>query len=269
MRFLNLSLPLIALSALMTAPAFAQHDHSTGTSKPWSQADAVWGEEEMKPSRDHVLHHHGAGSQFAVLVDRMELAFTDDETMAVLDGDAWYGGDINKLWFKAEAEYSFDHEEFEEVKLQALWSRAISPFFDFQTGLRYDLEPDGKAYGVLGVQGTAPYRFEIDAAAFLSEDGDLSAGAEAEYELMLTQRLHLKPRAEIGFSSSDVPELGIGSGFTDAALGLRLSYDVVREFSPYIGVEWQGSLGDSRNLAKAAGEDPDATVFLIGFRSWY
>lgn len=269
MRQLKISLSLLALSAALATPAFAQHDHATGDAKPWSQADEVWGEEAMQPSRDHVLHHHGAGSEFAVIVDRLELAFNDDETMAVLDGDAWYGGDINKLWFKAEAEYSYDHDEFEEVKLQALWSHAISPFFDLQTGLRYDLEPEGKAYGVFGVQGMTPYRFEVDAAAFLSEEGDVSASAEIEYELMLTQRLHLKPRVEIGLSASDVPELGIGSGFTDAAAGVRLSYDLVREFSPYIGVEWQGSLGDTRDMMTAAGEDPDSSVIVFGFRAWY
>lgn len=223
----------------------------------------------MKDSRDHVLHHHGKGSQFAVLADRLEFASTENEDMIVLDGDAWYGGDVNKLWFKTEAEYSFDHDEFEELTVQALWSRAISPFFDLQTGIRYDFEPGGKAYGVLGVQGMTPYRFEVDAAAFLSDDGDLSASAEVEYELMLTQRLHLKPRVELGFSASEMPDLGMGSGFTDGAAGVRLSYDIIREFSPYIGVEWQGALGETRDIVTTAGEDPDATVFVIGFRAWY
>ena len=269
MKSFTHALSLLVLSALTVWPATAQHDHSPGDAKPWSQADEIWGQKEMQESRDHMLHHHGKGSQFAVLVDRLEFASTEDEDMIVLDGDAWYGGDVNKLWFKTEAEYALDHDEFEEFTVQALWSRAMSPFFDLQTGIRYDFEPGGQAYGVLGVQGMTPYRFEVDAAAFLSDDGDLSASAEVEYELMLTQRLHLKPRLELGFSASEMPDLGIGSGFTDGAAGVRLSYDIIREFSPYIGVEWQGALGETRDIVSASGENLDETVFVIGFRAWY
>ena len=157
----------LALASCMFSPlAVAQHDHHAedgGTSpsdKPWSQADEIWGAEEMHASREHVLHHHGAGNILAFMLDRAEIVFADEGEIAVIEGDIWYGGDLNKLWVKSEAEYSFDHSEFEEFEVQALWSRAISPYWDFQTGLRYDFESDGLAHAVVGFQGTAPYRFE-------------------------------------------------------------------------------------------------------------
>ncbi|MAK60060.1 MAG: copper resistance protein CopB [Ponticaulis sp.] len=264
---------LTCLAVLAGPVATAQHDHNGSAdpnpSKPWSQADEIWGEAEMQASREHVRRHHGSEAVFGVIVDRAEVAFADEGEVALLEGDIWYGGDLNKFYVKTEAEYSFDHSEFEEFEVQALWSRAITPFWDFQAGLRHDFEPDGLSHAVVGFQGMAPYRFEVDMAAYLSENGDLTADLELEYELMLTQRLHLKPRAEIGFSAQDVADRSIGGGLTNGAAGIRLSYDVIREFSPYVGVEWIGALGETRDLRSAMGEETEETVFLIGFSAWY
>ena len=157
----------------------------------------------------------------------------------------------------------------EEAEVQVLWSRAISPYFDFQTGIRYDFEPEGRAHGVIGLQGMAPYRFEIDTAAFLSDQGDMTASLEVEYEFALSQRLHLHPRVELGWSAQESNDLGLGEGFTNGEAGLRLSYDIIREFAPYIGVEWSGAFGETEDLLSAAGEKTDKTVFLIGVKTWF
>lgn len=255
-----------AIWAFSAPFATAQHEHDA---KPWSQADAYWDDDDMDDARSAVLHHHGDSAFLMFNLDRLEWQSDDEEDMAVWDGEIWYGGDINKLTIKSEGEYSFEEDELEEAEIQLLWSRAISPYWDLQTGLRYDLEPKGRTHAVLGFQGMAPYRFEVDGAFFLSSDGELSASAEVEYELMLTQRLELSPRLELGWSAKDIPELETGQGFTDAALGLRLSYDVIREFSPYVGVEWQSALGDTKDMMEAAGGETDRTVFLIGLRAWY
>ena len=178
-------------------------------------------------------------------------------------------GNINKVWLKTEGEYSFEENDLEEAEVQLLWSRAISRYFDLQTGVRYDFEPDGLAHAVLGVQGLAPYWFEIDGAAFLSEEGDLTASFEAEYELLLTNRLILQPRLEAGFSAQDIPERALGSGLTKLQAGLRLRYEVVREFAPYIGAEHSASFGRTADLIEAAGGGADETRFVIGIRTWY
>ena len=265
-RALLLSTGLILLSPFA---AFADGKHPTSDAKPWSQADDIWGEEAMAKSRSMVLSHNGAQRFWMFSADRLELQSSDEEDMFVFDGDIWYGGDLNKLWIKTEGEYGFDEEEFEEADIQLLWSRAVSPFWDFQTGLRYDFAPRGETYAVAGFQGTAPYQIETDAALFLSSNGDLTGALEAEYEFMLTQRLELSPRLELGWSAQEIESRETGEGFTDAAIGLRLSYDIEREFSPYIGVEWQGALGETRDMIEAEGEDADATVFVIGIRAWY
>lgn len=262
----------VIASLFLAQPALAQshgHGQNDASDKPWSQADEYWDAEEMQASREHVQHHHGSKNFWMVMADRLEVQSSDEEDKGVWDGSAWYGGDINRLYLKTEGEYSLDHDEFEEAEIQLLYSRAISTYFDVQAGVRYDFEPGGLAHAVLGFQGLAPYWFEVDGAAYLSDDGDLTADFEAEYDLRLSQRLILQQRAELGVSLQDIPALETGSGFTNIEAGLRLRYEITREFAPYIGVEHHSALGETADYAKAKGDEADETVFVIGIRSWY
>lgn len=256
---------ILSASALAFAgPVFAQESEA-----PWSMADEYWGAEEMAEAREKVLAANGAQKNLMLMAERFELQAGEDEDTLLWDAQGWYGGDLNKLWIKTEGDISLDEDEIEEAELQVLYSRAVSSYWDLQAGLRQDFEPDGRTYGVVGFQGVAPYWFEIDAAAFLSDEGDLSARIEAEYELLLTQRLILQPRIEAEFSAKDDPERGLGSGITGLDAGARLRYEFSPAFAPYVGVEWQGALGETRNLLKAGGGDPDGTVFVLGVRSWF
>ncbi|MBU2606026.1 MAG: copper resistance protein B [Alphaproteobacteria bacterium] len=258
---------LCALAISVAAPIFAED--TEGAAPPWSMADEYYDADEMVEARHHVQMHHGATREFYVMADRLEFQSADEGDALVWDGNAWYGGDLNKLWIKSEGDYSLETHEIEDAEVQALWSRAISPYFDLQGGVRYDLEPKGRTHAVLGVQGLAPYWFEVDAAAFLSSDGDLTARVETEYEFRLTQRLILQPRVEAEFSAQDIPELETGSGLTSLDAGLRLRYEIVREFAPYVGVAWQGSFGGTADYLEAAGEESDRTVFVAGVRTWF
>lgn len=257
---------LAALAVTMSSTSIFANDDTT---PPWSMADKYWGAENMAKSRDKFLYKNGSMPQYLVMFDRLEWQDTGGDGALLLDAQGWYGGDLNKLWIKTEGEYSLDDSEIEDAEVQALWSRAIAPFWDVQAGVRYDLEPKGRTHAVVGLQGLAPYWFEVDAAAFLSMDGDLSASVEAEYELRFNQRVTLQPRAEIGFSASDIPELEIGSGITNFDTGVRLRYEIKRQFAPYIGVEWQKSLGGTADFIRAGGGDPDNIVAVAGLRAWF
>jgi copper resistance protein B len=174
------------------------------------------------------------------------------------------GGDVNKLYVTAEGEA--DEHEVESAEVQVLWSRMIAPFWDVQAGVRHDFEPESLNHAVLGVQGLAPYLFEVDAAAFLSEDGDLSARAEVEYELLFTQRLILSPDVEVNAYASDIPELDVASGIATVEANLRLRYEVTRKFAPYVEVTYERALGETADLRRAAGDDVDATIVRAGLR---
>ncbi len=237
-------------------------------SGPARAADAIWGEEAMRSSREELKHELGAMNLFWLQGDRAEYRIRDGKNGYLWDLQGYYGGDLDKLWFKSEGEGSFG-DKIESVEVQALWSHAIAPFFDLQAGVRQDFAPMDRTYAVVGVQGLAPYLFEIDAAAFLSDRGDLTARLEAELDQKITQRLILQPRAELQFSAQDVPELGIGAGFDTAELGIRLRYEFAREFAPYIGVEQEWKIGKSADFARAAGEDASVTNFVVGVRFWF
>lgn len=205
-----------------------------------------------------------------ILFDQLEYRAQDGDDVIAWDGQAYYGGDYERIWLKTLGEYSTGDEAFEKVEVQLLYSRLVGYYWDLQAGVRYDFEPDpSRAYGVLGLQGLAPGYFEIDTQGFVSEEGDLSARLEAEYDILVTQRLVLQPKAEISLAVQDVPELGIGSGINDIELGLRLRYEIAREFAPYIGVHWERKLGETANLARSEGDDTDIFSVVAGVRFWF
>lgn len=203
-----------------------------------------------------------------VMIERLEARIGKGEDLYLWDAQAWYGGDYDKLWFKSEGEGAFGGH-IESAEVQALWSHAIGPFFDVQAGVRYDFEPDSHAHAVLGVQGLAPYMFEIDAAAFLSDRGDLTASVEAEYDQRITQRLILQPQIEVAVSAQDIPERGIGAGLTSVEAGLRLRYEFAREFAPYVGIGYEAKLGGTADYARLSGEDPTRFLIFLGIRTWF
>jgi copper resistance protein B len=137
--------------------------------------------------------------------------------------------------------------------------KPIGPYFDLQAGLRADLEPTGRTYAALGVEGVAPYWIETKAAAFLSDRGDLSARVEAAHDLRLTTRLILQSKVE-----TNLAEAG-----SEAELGLRLRYEIRREFAPYVGVLRHRTFGDEASLARAAGERTGETRLVFGIRAWF
>lgn len=237
-------------------------------SGPAHAADGVFGETAMTDARRLLLRENGAMTTTAVVIDRLEVQRADGRENLLWDLNGWTGGDINRFWWKSEGDADFDGEASGEV--QALYSRAIRPFWDVQAGVRQDFGDDrDETHLVLGIQGLAPHWWEVDAAAFLSTRGDLTARVEAEYDQRLTQRLILQPRFEIEASASDIPELGVGSGFSHVEAGLRLRYEFYKEFAPYIGVEWSRDLGGAADYTRAAGGDPETVRAVIGVRAWF
>jgi len=237
---------------------------------PAHAADLLFDPAVMAAARKQLLAENGDVRTTAVLIDTLEASFGDDEEGYSWNAQGWTGGDINRFWWKTEGEGAFDGK-LHDAEVQALYSRAVAPFWDVQAGVRQDFRPDGDdtTHLTLGVQGVAPYWFEMSAAAFLSTEGDLTARAEAEYDQRLTQKWILQPAVEVALSASDIPELEMGSGLTSVTAGLRLRYEIRKEFAPYVGVEWSRSFGDTADYAKARGDDVEATRFVVGIKAWF
>jgi copper resistance protein B len=235
---------------------------------PEDAADLFWNEGAMAQSRRSMRREHGGMTAYRVLFDRVEARVGRGRDGYALEGDAWYGGDIDKLWLKAELG-GRRSEKPDEAEVQALWSHAIDPWFDVQSGVRVDLRPERRGHLALGVQGLAPYWIEVEAAAFLSSEGDLTGRIEAEHDLRLTQRLVLQPRAELRLAARDVEEEGIGAGLSSAELGLRLRFQLRPEFAPYVGVSLDQAFGRTRRFRREDGENASDLRLLAGVRAWF
>lgn len=197
----------------------------------------------------------------------------DDRTDDHLGWEAggWIGGDFNKVRWKSEGEAIFEGTDAGESETDLLYSRLITPFHDIQIGLQYANEWQADDYhdrwsAVVALEGLAPYKLEFDHSLYLSEDGDLTFESEIEYDLRITQRLVLQPRVGIGFAFQDIPERSLGAGITDVKLDLRLRYEIKRGFAPYAGVRSTFLVGETENIAEAAGEDSSHLFFLTGLR---
>lgn len=203
-----------------------------------------------------------------VLVDQLETRIGSGDDPLSWDAEAWLGYDLNKLWIKTEGEYVDGRGE--EVELQALYSRAIAPFWDLQVGWRGDVssQPD-RNWLVLGVKGLAPYFFDMDVTLFVGDNGRSAARLQAEYEILFTRRLILVPDVEINLHGRNDPANGVGAGLSDLEIGLRLRYEIRREFAPYIGVNWVHLYGDTAEFARADGRGADDFRFVAGFRTWF
>lgn len=243
----------------MASPALAQN-----------AADAYYDPAVMAAARTALKSSHGAQINSLLLGERFEFLSNDGEPLAVWEGQGWIGGDAQKLWLKTEGEYDVDGGRLEEAELQALYSRAVSAFWDLQVGLRHDVRPTpSRTYLAMGVQGLARYWFEFDAQLFLSEAGNLSARLEAEYDFLLTQRLILQPRIEVNASFSADEEIAVGSGLSTTDVEVRLRYEIKREAAPYIGVSWSRAFGDTADAIRTNGKDSDQLSWVAGFRFWF
>ena len=209
-----------------------------------------------------------------LLVDNAEYQRAGGPTALRWDVLGWRGGDVHRFWFKSEGRRTGSSREGTEFELQALYGRLVAPFFDLQAGVRVDQRlrsgsSPARVYAVLGLQGLAPYQFDIEPTLFLSQKGQISGRLTVTYDFTLSQRLILQPRLETNLAVQRDERIGIGAGLNDAEAGLRLRYEVRRELAPYIGLTWKESFGATHRLTTAAGGDPAHFVVVAGARVWF
>lgn len=202
-------------------------------------------------------------------MDKLEYVRAKGDEWGAYEGQAWFGSTFNRLVLKGEGEFA--DGKMHESRTEVLWGHAVSPFWDAQLGARFDYgrgEPS-RQWLAFGVQGLAPYWFELDATAYLGSGGRTALRFSAEYDLLLTQKLYLQPAMEVNFYGKDDPERDIGQGLSDGKIGLRLKYEVTRQFVPYIGVEWASKFGKTADMARDAGSARQETRFVAGVSFWF
>jgi len=220
----------------------------------------------------HVSAHgsgmHDNGPLGMLLIDRLEAFHAHDGNGQSWEVEGWYGDDEDKLWLRSEGERSGG--KLEDGQVEVLWNRTVTTFWSTQLGVRHDFgRGPQRNWAAFGVQGLAPYWFELEATGYVGPSGHTAARLRADYELLFTQRLILQPEVEINIYGQSDPARSIGSGLSDAQLGLRLRYEIRREFAPYAGVVWTRRFGASADYAR----DGHAAVFeqqwVAGLRIWF
>lgn len=232
-------------------------------------ADRIYPPEQMAPSRAMLTRGHGGGVVSQVIFNVAEFQIRDGRNGYRWDGEAWIGSDASRFVLKSEGEGTAG-DGVEHAEVQGLYSRPLDPYWNLQAGVRQDFgSGPSRTYATIGIEGLAPYWFDVDGAVFLSTKGDLYARAGAYYDQRITQRLILQPRVEFNFAAQDVPESRIGSGLSNAELGLRLRYEIRREFAPYIGISYDRKIGDTARYARIDGKDVENTSLVVGVRFWF
>lgn len=197
-----------------------------------------------------------------VSFDELEIVTAPEARPVAFSAQAWIGGDFNKVWMKARGEQP-THAGMGELESHLLYGRVVAPFWDVQTGLRLDTrygDGGGRTRSLLevGLQGLAPYWFDLESTLFVSQDGDVSARLQASYELLFTQRLILEPEMQLDIAIQDVPSFGVKGGLSAIEASARARYEIIRELAPYVGISW----------VRRAGGDGTSS-FLAGIRWWH
>ena len=219
------------------------------------------------PPLAHVMEH-GTDTHWRVLVNRLEAQEGPHGTAQAWEGAAWIGGDTRRVWLRSDGERVAGHTE--SAHLEVLYGRSVSPWWDVVAGLRHDFAPhDGRTWAALGVQGMAPYRFEVTATVYAGESGRTAASVEVEYDLLLTNKWILQPLFEADWHGRDDASRGVGSGLSTLEAGVRMRYEVRRRFAPYVGYAWSRAYGRTADLRRSMGEPVVERGWVAGARIWF
>ena len=242
-----------------SAPKDARDPHAYSAGTTLTEGPyALEGNERLTLADEHPF--------YALLGDRLE--YNEQANAGVFDLQAWYGTTFDRLVIKTEGDFS--EGSIEENQTDILWGHAVSAYWDTQAGVRLDYNKEGenRQWLAFGLQGLAPYWFELDMTAYVGERGNTAFTLEAEYELLLTQKLIIQPRAEITLYGKNDKQNELGSGLSSSAIGFRVRYEFTRQFAPYVGVEWTNKFGNTAEFAKLNGQSTRDTAFVAGIKFW-
>ena len=183
------------------------------------------------------------------LFDLLEFQRVGDASRTRWNFVGWRGGDRQRLWVKSEGALEHRSQASGNVEVQALYGKLISPYFDFQAGVRVEQrrEVPGnpiRTFAVVGLQGLAPYHFDLEPAMFLSHTGKISGRFAATYGVPITQRMTVQGRFEATAAAQQDIELGTQRGLNETEVGVRLRHEINRELAPYVGASYRRRFGN-------------------------
>jgi len=261
--------PKIPTPARPGEPATQEHEGHAPSQDPPANVPPLSDDDRRAAFPDVGGHPvHDSAIQYYVLFDQLEWQSAGGGTGLSWDTNGWVGGDRDRFWFRTEGDG--EDGRLGSAQAHALYGRAVARWWDFVAGVRQDVRPSpGQTWAAVGIQGLAPYWFEVEATAYLGAAGRTHVRFETEYELLLTNRLILQPLAEVEIYGKADPEHRVGAGLSTVDAGLRLRYEFRREFAPYVGLVWSRKFFGTADFARAAGDDVGGARLALGLRLWF
>lgn len=256
---------LLACVASVAHGQAMDHGRMQGGSAPSDARDPDAYADGLHAHPMPAMDMHDDARRFALLVDRLEASDGRGTHGQGLDATAWYGGDLDQLWIKVDG--GRENGRFASTRTEALWNHVVAPFWSLQTGVRHDLgDGPGRTYAAFGIEGLAPYWFDLEATAYVGEGGRTALRFEGTYDVLFTQRLILQSRVKAEAFGRDDPARHDGAGLSHAVAGLRLRYEVTRKVAPYVGVEFERKFGNTARFAREDGDPASDLRIVAGVR---
>lgn len=249
----------LSLAVTMTVAVSAGAAPASGTpAAPASMPSYIDG---VMPVMEQGIWVHGLLNQFEGRLAGADSSFR-------WDGEAWVGGDYNRLWLRSEG--TVTKGRMDDGDQELLYSRSVSTYFDIQGGIRIDLDSGPtRSWGAFGIQGLALYQFEVQATGYVSDQGRFAGRFEGSYDIPITNRLILQPQVELNLYSKSDEARGNGAGLSDIDTGLRLRYEIWRKFAPYVALTYDGYFYQARRFAQQHDEAAGRARLTFGIRSWF
>ena len=195
------------------------------------------------------------------LFDRFEYEANTQVQLYKWEMYHWSGTDTDKFYIKSEGDYAISQNIVGTADLQLLYSRAITDYWDIQVGARRGFQPEQAYDGVISIQGTASQFVEFELESFYNQYGNILGRLTLQREFQFTQYLIATPRLEVDVTKDRIAPRNINPGIYELEAGIRLRYEIVREFAPYIGFDYvqEQSLMEAQSGVRG----------VVGFRAWY
>jgi copper resistance protein B len=220
----------------------------------------------VPPVGGHTVHDNSI--QHYVLFDRLEAWNADKGAGQEWEGKAWIGTDLNRAWLRTEGQ-RLDNKT-QDADLEVLYGHSVAAWWDVVAGVRHDFKPGrSQDFAAIGVIGMTPYKYDVEATAYIGQGGQTSARLQATYETPITGRLILQSLVEVNLFGHNDPRRGIGSGLGTLESGYRLRYEFTRRFAPYIGIVQERAFGKTAAFRRDEGNPTKDTRLVAGIRIWF
>ena len=219
-------------------------------------------------SAEHIKEHGGQIYQQTTLESRW-LRNNDGDGVLKSELETRIGTDENKIFIKVHADRS--ESEQAEYDAKVLYSRNVADFWDVQAGLRYrndqnrEVDQD-QVDAAIGLHGLAPYFFETNAYLYVGQDNQTSLSLETERDVLLTQKLIVKPYLDLNVIFSDDSSYAQKTGLSTAQLGLETRYEINKKVMPFVDLSYSYRQGNEETAWQQQSSSENEWRYGAGIR---